>query len=73
MQRKTIISGNPTDITYFIDPRTGSVLREGNTPTNTISEFKKSPKPVQEDETRLDKLENSVDEIKNMLKEILNK
>jgi len=75
MQNNTHISNDVTHQTKFIDPRSGVVLREGTTPISTIGAFKEkgSNVPVPKEETRIDKLEGDMAEIKDMLKELLNK
>lgn len=73
MKRNTSISTDLTHTTKFIDPRSGKVLREGSTPTSTIGEYKSNPQPQVEDTSRLDKLEEGMLELKELLKEALNK
>lgn len=69
MTRKTTISDNLVHNTKFIDPRSGKVLREGTTPTQTVGDFKANPQAVEpQDDTRLDKLEGDIGEIKELLK-----
>lgn len=70
MKAKTTISSDLTHTTKFIDPRSGKVLREGTTPTQTVGEFKANPQQPEED--RIDKLEKDVQQTKDGINEIKN-
>lgn len=73
MQRKTVISSNPTHNTKFIDPRTGNVLREGKLPTQTVGEFKANPTQAPEQDNRVDKIEEKVDKLTDTLAKLVEK
>ena len=71
---KTFISDNLQHVTKLIDPRSGKVIREGTTPTATVGEFKANPQPqVNQTDDRIEKLEQGMDEIKELLKQNLKK
>lgn len=80
MTRKTSISNNLTHNTKFIDPRSGKVLKEGSTPTQTVGAFKDAPQPtskesseVVEIQAEVTAMKNDMNEIKALLKENLKK
>ena len=48
----------------FIDPRSGTVLKEGSDPMGTIRDFKSSPQVEKQEDDRIGKLEKEMSEIK---------
>lgn len=79
MKRNTYISSELNHTTKFINPRTGEVLKEGKTPTQTIRDFKENPQgstgpsSISISPERAEKIETEMSEIKGLLKELINK
>ena len=69
---KTTIANNLQHVTKMIDPASGQVIAEGSTPTETVGAFRanggKVPKAKGQTEERIDKLEEGINEIKDLLK-----
>lgn len=76
-QGKTSIAQHLKHETKFIDPRSGGVLREGSTPTQTVNDFRANPTtPVTEDsnlQQEVESLKSDMQEIKDLLVQNLKK
>ncbi len=69
MKNNTTISKNLIHETKFIDPRSGQILKTGTDPVSTVRAFRENPTIPEElqGESRLDRLEQDMSEIKGLL------